>query len=351
MTSFAGPRSAVGLFQALASRPTPGGDALAAIALGHARDAFAAIDSHGRACFLLRLADAAATSRPLLPRLENVVVEHEVACVIETSQDARECGVFTVIVCVADSPRLRDLFVLTVDAIVRSLVGPYTVEQLNRVVGELVDLFHALRGPRRKAISGLWAELLVIERSPDSGSVARAWHQDPFERYDFSAPAEMVEVKASGTRERLHHFTLAQAYPPDGARALVASVFVERRTGGLSLGSLWSRINDRVTAASRVRIQQIVARSLGEDAVAALDYAFDYELASESLAFFELSTIPRPPHDLGRGIYEVTFVSDVSLAVRATQSSASGVGGLVAACLAGASPRPRGVRVPAPPPG
>ena len=69
--------------------------------------------------------------------------------------------------------------------------------------------------------------------------MAAAWHRDPVEHFDSRAGPQRIEVKSSTSRKREHFFSLEQLTPAGGSRIVVASVFVERVGGGVSLRKIF----------------------------------------------------------------------------------------------------------------
>ena len=53
---------------------------------------------------------------------------------------------------------------------------------------------------------------------------------------------QRIEVKSVLGRNRQHYFSLEQLHPPEGVRALVASVFIERSQAGVSITDLTEEI-------------------------------------------------------------------------------------------------------------
>ena len=150
----------------------------------------------------------------------------------------------------------------------------------------------------------------------------RAWHAEPAERFDFSSGLDRIEVKGSGNRTRSHHFTYHQAYPPDELSVFVASLFAEECVGGASLGDLWDKARSLATgnAELRLKVDQICVEVLGSDWEHARERSFDYNVAKDSLAFYDIRNIPKVPRDLPEGVSDVRFVSDLT---RTTPSDVS----------------------------
>ena len=80
--------------------------------------------------------------------------------------------------------------------------------------------------PTKKALQGLWAELLVIERSKSPAYLLQSWHVSPNDKFDFNDGIDKIEVKSTRNVRRIHTFSLEQLHPNVNANLLIASVFV-----------------------------------------------------------------------------------------------------------------------------
>ena len=136
--------------------------------------------------------------------------------------------------------------------------------------------------PTRKTIQGLWAELLLLRVSNDPHALVAAWHAVPHERFDFASGPQRLEVKSNSSRRREHHFTLEQVTRGGKTTVVIASVFVERSGGGLSLRQLFENSRAQVSnnPALLSRIDAVFYSSLGSGWADAMDEAFDWELAT-----------------------------------------------------------------------
>jgi hypothetical protein len=212
-------------------------------------------------------------------------------------------------------------------------LGPTpTSAAVRRAISGLVDLFQALTAPAQKSIQGIWAELFLIRKSTDPRVVAAAWHRGAEEHFDFAAGPQRIEVKSSGNRRREHHFSLPQLTSSGPSRIVIASMFVERAGGGVSLGTLFGETRQLLLGDLSLTVQFDASfySAIGAGWNDAMDEAFDWELAQESLAFFEAGLVPKvegiPP-----AVSDVRFRSDLSGLVPMEQSALLGLGGLLAA--------------------
>jgi len=270
-------------------------------------------DIHG-APALLVATDAAAGGVPPAPiELEHVRVMYDVQCLLWHWSESFGEALFTLVQCLTSDRTLCGYFLSVIEGVV-PLLGPRPSDQsVHEVVRSIAELFRALTLPAKKSVQGLWAELFMITESSDPCSTADAWHATPSDAYDFSAADQRIETKSSGNRERRHHFTLEQLHPPHNTQVLVASLFVERAGAGTSLKELLDRLRVQISREPELllRIEQLVAVSLGISWQNALDQRFDIELARESLRFFDARRVPSVDPQLPKGVSDVRFVSDL----------------------------------------
>src|SRR5260370_2332339 len=166
-------------------------------------------------------------------------------------------------------------------------------DQISEAVQKLVDLFKRMADASRKALAGLWAELFLIARSSDPAFLLGAWHAIPEERFDFGHGIDRLDVKAASGGLRLHHFTLEQLRPAGHVRVLIASLLTERSEGGTSLNDLVDSIRARVADPDHlIRLDGVIAETLGQDWRAIQQNRFDLQEAIQSFRFIDAATIP-----------------------------------------------------------
>jgi hypothetical protein len=246
--------------------------------------------------------------------LENLSVRYNLRCQIVAGPGQPTVERFTVVSCVAGDNLLTEYF-LRISAIVLDAIGALpTVDEVREVVDRLVELLRALSTPPTRTIFGLWAELFLISRSKDPVRMASAWHQTPGDLYDFAAGDQRVEVKASGSSLRRHHFSLEQLAPPKDLDVLIASVRVERSSGGSSVMGLIDSIRTRIASVPKLalEVERVAAATLGSDWRTGHLDQFDPHVADSSLRLMAASSVPRISSDIPPEVSEVNFVVDLA---------------------------------------
>ncbi|HEX6534009.1 MAG TPA: PD-(D/E)XK motif protein [Gemmatimonadaceae bacterium] len=275
----------------------------------------------GEPALLLEVSDGGGWARPAPIALQNLVVQHRVECIVQRPSGEEETKRFTVVQCIGSDPDLQHYFVRIAGVLVEGLGAKPEHGDVARVINSIVALFHALVRPARKSVQGLWAELFIIAKSKCPEVLVEAWHSEPEDRYDFSAGASRLEVKSSGSG-RQHYFSHEQAYPPAGAEVVIASLVVDRSTGGTSLGELLDVVRSKVAGRPELatRVETVVAEALGESLQPALMETFDAEEAVDSLRFYPVASVPRLAEELPPGISEVRYKADLTGAALAPTS-------------------------------
>jgi hypothetical protein len=311
----------------------PAANNLSAIAIPESESHRLAKDSNGSPCLLLH--NPVAGSRLVPIRLQNLMVSYDVPCTITQQNGTREHGNFTIVKCSNSDPNLFPYFLRIISPIVITLGPAPTAAAVRRAISGLVELFQALSAPAKKSIQGLWAELLLIRRSTNPSAAAAAWHRMPEEHFDFVAGRQRLEVKSSSTRRREHHFSLAQLQPPGESRVVVASLFVERVGGGVSLRQLFDEIRTRLASqpALVTQLDAMFYSTLGSSWSDAMDERFDQELADDSLRFFDAKDVPKIDGLIPPTVSEVHFRSDLSAVIPLEHEDLRTAGGLLAAVI------------------
>ncbi len=291
-------------------------------------------DYQGRPIIILGSMNRESQSSTVI-ELENLRVEHDVQCRISISAGPPIEDRFSLVHCLSQERSLHEYFLQTMLMIVESIPNGSTTTELSEAINKLAQLFHSLVKPASRPTQGLWAELFLIINSNNPLIMIEAWHSNPKERFDFCFGDKRIEVKSAGNRRRRHHFSFEQAYPPNQISVLIASLFVEPATNGITLGELWDKA--RVLAMSytdlRMKIENVCIDALGCTWHNAVEKAYDAQLAQQSLSFFDIDKIPRVSKDQPDGVSDIRFCSDVGLSTPLKSTSSFINGPLFEACI------------------
>jgi hypothetical protein len=273
-------------------------------------------DARGAPALLVVAGGSPLGSRTAPVELENVRVMYDLPCLLWHSANEHEEARFSVVQCLSNDRILHAYFLSVIEGILPLLGSAPNGYTVHEMVDSLAELFRTLTLPPRGSVQGLWAELFMLTESSDPTHLCEAWHATPDDLFDFSASSQRIEVKSSGDRGRKHHFTSEQVHPPLGTRVLVASLFVERAGAGTSLAELIELLRTQVSKRPGLlmKIEQLVASSLGITWRNTLDQRFDRELAQDSLLFFDSQSIPAIGPEFPPGVSDVRFVSDLGTA-------------------------------------
>lgn len=266
----------------------------------------------GTPCFLVACNEL--TQRPSL-ELRYIAVAFSVLCTVETRRGSTRRGTFVMIECRDGYPDIQGYFIRVVAAAIRSLAENPSASDVSGMVTRLAQLFMTVDGPTAGSITGLWAELFVIAASPRPRTMLEAWREAPSDPYDFNAPPQCLEVKATLSEVRKHHFSLRQLVASgDTTEIGVASFLMRASHTGVTVRDLMDRVRNgaRLDAAEWLRLEEKIAETLGQRWHDALDVGFDEGYARERLAFYRTDNIPQVREDPEVGVSEVRFASDLS---------------------------------------
>ncbi len=249
-------------------------------------------DTSGNPVLLVQADNALpGTAAPLV--LEHLCVIHLVNCRVQTGDQGEQQRTLSVIRCTDTDRAIHEYFLRCLHPIVASLGQSPSRDQISAAVQKLVDLFRRMADPPQKAVAGLWAELFLIARSSDPACLLGAWHAIPEEKFDFAHGIHRLDVKAASGGLRWHHFSLEQLRPIAQVRVLIASLLAERTQGGTSLNDLVDSIRARVTNPDLlIRLDSLVAQTLGQDWRAMQATRFDLQHGIQSFRFIDAAVIP-----------------------------------------------------------
>lgn len=267
--------------------------------------------SRGAPCLLLSAKDSSLKA-PI--RLAAIEVSFAIPCTITIEGDTERTETLSAVTCTATDRVVQNYFAHVCETILHIVGASPSLEQVVEAVRRLVDLFQRLSAPARRSVVGLFGELYVIHIANSPAEAVAAWRSTMDDRFDFSVDNVRLEVKASGTRQRAHEFSMEQCSPPPDTDGVLVSLFVEASGGGTSLLNLIERIEEQLggDAALLLKLQEVIAEGLGNNASAALSMRFDESVARSSLQVYELAAIPAVREQIPAEVSQVRFRSDLS---------------------------------------
>ena len=282
-----------------------------AIPVSIKRKDFLAKNNDGAPVFLLHDSSAAKYNPSI--NFRHLSAEFHVTCHVHTDVADIE-DQFCLVWCDAEAPELHELFVRCVSAAIEELPENCSTRELESCISQLRDLFRALAQPSSREISGLWSELFVISRCGNSLSALSLWHEDQFDRFDFSSSTLHIEIKSTVRGLRAHEFALEQLQQPVGGAGFVVSMVLQPLTGGISVLDLAREIEAEVAGFPRLKqkLWENVAKTLGADFSGKLDKRFDRTFAQRNLTVYSMNDIPRPVTPSDPRITALRFVSDLT---------------------------------------
>jgi len=320
---------------------TPERGAFTALPAAEGSGHLLAIDTEGAPSLLLRAKHGNHSAlQPL--RLQGLAIQHGIRCQVTIGGGEARDETFTTLSCTSENPLEQEYFLHAADLILRIVGGEPGADQLASAASHLASLFQRLSRPPRQSVTGIMGELMLIARAASPELAVQSWRCDTTDRYDFVCGSLRLEVKATERRERAHHLSYEQCHPPEGTTGLLASLIIEPAGGGTSLGELIEAIATRLAGSlpAILRLNEVVADTLGQALPAAVGERFDRQLAETSLSFFDLRTIPAIRHELPPAVTDVRFVSHLD------RAPTRGVGAAISlrssACLAETVKRPEG---------
>lgn len=248
-------------------------------------------------------------------RLATLSADFGVRCRLDSRGVATSARV-SIVRCRTDDFEVRRLFSTFVAALIFELSPAPTERSVAEEVSRWAALFWRLQSAARTDVTGLIGELVVLDSGLDTAAWEAAWHSSPMDAIDFgfTNPRMEIEVKATTGRERMHTLALHQAVVSD-SRRYFASVMVEFRDSGQTVGELANAISDRLTNdRDRMNFWGKLADVCGQQIGEFLATRFVRETSSETLEFYRVDDVPAPIVEmpLPAGVSNLRFLSDFS---------------------------------------
>ena len=236
-------------------------------------------------------------------------------CSITNVQDKQsQTKLFTLIQMNSDNAELQKYFFQVVFLILQKLSKKPQVNVLKTEVSNVIQLFLAPAKFDKEVVRGLFAELLVIERSKNPEYLVRAWHVTPKDKYDFNDSVDKIEVKSTTGDSRSHLFSIEQLSPNVDSKLLIASTFVNQTGIGLSVFGLVESISSKLSSTDdMIKLQEVVLKTIGAHIDETASMFFDYNLAVDTYKLYDYKDIPSIPiSSIPPEVSKVHFRSDLS---------------------------------------
>lgn len=247
---------------------------------------YAALDHLGRPALLVEANDARA--REVVRR--GLRLQHRASCHVDLNGKEEQINV-SLVVCESDDVSLQEAFISVGEIVLQRLKSAAQVDVV-AILEELIELLERPGEPSREGAIGLFAELLVLSLAKDPIVAVRAWRVGASDRFDLSLDAARIEVKASGTRERRHRFSMEQCVPDHGTKAFVASTLVQESSNGTSVRELAERVQGlvKVDAELVMKVQRALYLVMGLPRSG--EPTFDEAHAHTKLNWYDVEDIP-----------------------------------------------------------
>jgi hypothetical protein len=246
--------------------------------------------------------------------LESISIQFNQKCQLLSNDKKVADGNYTIIALKTDSIDLQEYFLNILYFVLLKLPVIAKLKELKIEVEKLISLFNKFSKLPTKTIQGLWAELLVIEQSNNPEYLVKAWHYSSTDKFDFNDGIDKIEVKSTAKSRRMHNFSLEQLNPNKNSKLIIASVFAVETGKGKTIIDLVKLIDDKVKNKEVVfRINEVLLDTLGRDFEKTFEHYFDYQLAVDSLAFFDSEFVPKiEASSIRQEISNVHFDCDLS---------------------------------------
>lgn len=246
--------------------------------------------------------------------LEFIAIQFNRQCQLTNKKGEIEEGTYTIISLKSDSDYMQIYFLKVVYVLIKDLSEKPMLKELKSEIEKLTNLFTKLSKPAIKTIQGLWAELLIIEKSTDPDYLINSWHNSNSDKYDFNDGENKIEVKSTSKSRRIHNFSLEQLTPNINSKLIISSILTIETGTGTNVFDLVEKIESKLKDHKLIsRINEIIASTLGNDIQKAVEIYFDYNFSVDSIQYYESTDIPTiKTTDIPSNIMNVRFDCDLT---------------------------------------
>lgn len=173
------------------------------------------------------------------------------------------------------------------------------------LTNDLIEMYKVPSGKDSKFEQGLWAELftiIYISKIFDK-NISSYWHNDNFNKYDFSlSENKKLEVKSTSKEVREHRFSHSQIYTKYDV--FVSSVMVRKDDKGYTVFDLYKQVEELFSSHYDLLIK--IEKELKKLDKNNLD-KYDFEYSIENIKFYINKNMPHFNHTEPDGVYGTEY--------------------------------------------
>lgn len=280
------------IFQELKTQSSVNGDSFNVSSLPLFKNHKIGISQNEQPMFFIKCADST-NIKSIDSNLEFISVQFNRKCQLKTNKNKIEEDVYSIISLKTNSVELQEYFLKIVFLIVKKLSDKPLLNDLKIEVDKLTNLFSKFSKPPVKTIQGLWSELLVIEQSYEPDYLIQAWHCNKNDEFDFNDGSDKLEIKSTSKNRRIHNFSIEQLNPNKNSNLIIASVFTVETGIGKNIFGLIEKIEKKIKDKELfIKINEIIAQTLGKDFEKSFELYYDYRLAVDSIKYYNSEIVP-----------------------------------------------------------
>lgn len=174
---------------------------------------------------------------------------------------------------------------------------------------DLIELYKSIKSGDASAEQGLWAELFTIYYLYNNYGIdiSKKWHNDNFNKYDFSIDENnKLEVKSTIKETREHSFSHEQIYTE--YNVVISSVMMRKDDSGVTIYDLYEKLEDKFNSSYELlsKIQKEMTKYNPDSLI-----KFDWSYSIDNIRFYLNKTSPKfetlEPEGVHNTSYTVIF--------------------------------------------
>nr|MBP3259205.1 PD-(D/E)XK motif protein [Bacilli bacterium] len=176
---------------------------------------------------------------------------------------------------------------------------------------DLIQLYKVIGSGDYISQQGFWSELFTIDYLYEKFdiNIAKYWHTDPFNKYDFSIKSDFkIEVKSTIKEYREHEFSHEQIFTNNNV--IVSSVMMKKDDSGVTIKDLFARIerlfkdNYEIFKMLEVEMSKFLEDNL---------LKFNYDYAEENIKFYSNKDIPKFEIPEPNGVHGTRYLAQLEM--------------------------------------